>query len=833
MGSKEEAFSLFKEENIPQILPILPLMSTVVFPHTVATLPVGFQKNLKLIQDNSEPDTVIGLALAKNADIEKISPETLSKIGVAAKIVRTLTLPDGTLQVTLQGLKRIKIEEFSQTKPYFIARVKVLEEKKQDSFEINSLVGQALDLTAALLELEPRYPKEFYHIFSLHSKDPSRFADTVASSLHLDLNSKQMILETLDIKERLKRLISLIEQEIEKASLTKEMAVKARISLDESQRETLLRQQLREIKKELGEEEIQEREIETLKEKIATSNLPNEIKTQAYLETERLKLLTPASVEFSMIVNHLDWVLSLPWFSYPAPPADLKVIETTLNEEFYGLEKTKEKILDYLSVHLLQQKKGLPPLCFLGPRGVGKTAMGAVLARAMGRKFVNFSIAGVKDATELVGQKYLIPGAETGKIIKTLREVETPNPLIMIEDIDQLKHESILGGPTSALIEFLDPNLNSKFLDRYLGIPFDLSKVFFITTALIEENIPDNLADLLEFVEFPSLVEDEKLEIAKKSLIPKQFQKIGISPDEVKITDKALLKIIRNYTLEAGVRKLQGEIERISHKIARMKATGGKTSWEITENNLEQFLGTPVYIPDTAETKPEVGVVMGLAWTMAGGDIMLIEALKMPGSGQITSTGSLGEIIKESVVAALSYVRSRADLLGIKYQDFLQHDIHIHLPSGAVPKDGPSAGLAIALAIASVLSDKPVRNDLAVSGEISLRGRVLPVSSIREKVSAANRVGIKNVILPKENRKDLEELPQSLRKQMNFIFVDNVDEGFRLALLNYQEKKINLDFLASEIKKIVKREDKRKMKKVSQAKKGLKQAKVKKRGRRK
>jgi ATP-dependent Lon protease len=333
-------------------------------------------------------------------------------------------------------------------------------------------------------------------------------------------------------------------------------------------------------------------------------------------------------------------------------------------------------------------------------------------------------------------------------------------------------------------------------------------------------------------VEFPSLVEDEKLEIAKMSLIPKQFQKVGLSPEEIKITDKALLKIIRNYTLEAGVRKLQGEIERISHKIARMKASGGKTSWEITENNLEQFLGTPIYIPDTAETKPEVGVVMGLAWTMAGGDIMLIEALKMPGSGQITSTGSLGEIIKESVVAALSYVRSRADLLGIKYQDFLQHDIHIHLPSGAVPKDGPSAGLAIALAIASVLSDKPVRNDLAVSGEISLRGRVLPVSGIREKVSAANRVGIKNVILPKENQKDLEELPQSLRKQMNFIFVENVDEVFRIAILNYQEKKINLDFLASEIKKIVKREDKRKMKKVSQAKKGVKQAKTKKRGRR-
>ncbi len=827
---KEEDISLFKEENIPQILPILPLMSTVVFPQSVATLSVGFPKNLKLIQDNSSSDSIIGLALAKSAEPEKIRPENLSQIGTAGKIIRTFTLPDGSLQVTLQGLKRIRIEEFSQTKPYFIAQIKVLEEKREENFEINSLVNQSLDLTAALLELEPRYPQEFYHIFSLHLKDASRFADTVASSLHLDLSSKQTILEALEIKERLKKLISLLEQEIEKAQLAQELQVKAKISLEEGQRETLLRQELREIKKELGEEEIQEKEIESLKERIATSHLPTEIKTQAYLESERLKVLTPASVEFGMIINHLDWILSLPWFAYPSPQPDLKVIETTLEEEFYGLEKTKEKILDYLSIHLLQKNQALPPLCFLGPRGVGKTALGAALAKVMGRKFANFSIAGVKEAWELAGQKYLIPGAEPGKIIKTLRELDSPNPLIMIEDIDQLKHESILGGPTSALIEILNHHLNSKFLDRYLGIPFDLSQVFFITTALLEENIPDNLADLLEFVDFPSLIEDEKVEIAKRSLIPGEFQKIGISPEEVKVSDKALVKIIRDYTLEAGVRKLQAELDRICHKVARLKASGSQKTWEITENNLEDFLGPALYIPDQAETKPEVGIVMGLAWTMAGGDIMLIEALKMPGSGQITSTGSLGEIIRESVVAALSYVRSQADLLGIKYQDFLQNDIHIHLPSGAVPKDGPSAGLAIAVAIASVLSDKPVRNDLAITGEISLRGRVLPVSGIREKVSAANRVGIKTVILPKENQKDLQELPPSLVKQMNFIFVENIAEVFRIVLLNYQEKKLNLDFLKGEIQKIVKREDERKKKLMSVKRRKTQYLRPKKRG---
>lgn len=493
----EEAMNLFKEESIPQILPILPLMSTLVFPHSVATLSVGFPKNLKLIQDNSSPDSIIGLALVKSAEPEKIRPENLSQIGTAGKIIRTFTLPDGSLQVTLQGLKRIRIEEFSQTKPYFIAKIKVLEEKKQENFEIGSLVNQTLDLTAALLELEPRYPQEFYHIFSLHLTDASRFADTVASSLHLDLNSKQVILESLDIKDRLKKLLSLLEQEIEKANLMKEILTQAQVGLEKSQKEALLRQELREIKRQLGEEDIYEKEIEGLKEKIAVSNLPTEIKTKAYLETERLKLLSPASAEFNLIVDHLDWVLGLPWFSYPTPVPDLKLVQKTLDEEFYGLEKTKEKILEFFSVHLLGPRVHPPPLCFIGPSGTGKTSMGKVLAKTLGRKFIRFSISGIKDAAEIKGQRNVHPAAEPGKIIKSIREAQTTTPLIMIEDIDLLKQESILGGITSALEEILDPKLNSKFLDRYLGIPFSLRGVFFVTSATSVENIPENLADLL------------------------------------------------------------------------------------------------------------------------------------------------------------------------------------------------------------------------------------------------------------------------------------------------------------------------------------------------
>jgi ATP-dependent Lon protease len=565
----------------------------------------------------------------------------------------------------------------------------------------------------------------------------------------------------------------------------------------------------------------QEKEVLELKEKITKTSLPPDVEKQVLLEAERLRLISTASAEYGMIRSHIEWMLSLPWTKPKCGEVDLERLEKILTEEHFGQEKVKEKILELFSIRKLKNDwKGIV-LCFAGPPGTGKTSLGQSIAKALGRKFVRISVAGIRDESEIKGARSAYAEAMPGKILRSIQEAGCSNPVMMIEQIDKMSAELLKGEPSSALAEALDPEKNSNFLDNYLGMPYDLSDVIFVTTANIVDEIPGSILDLMEVIEFAGFIEEEKLEIAKKFILPMQLKKHGLTEQDLRFTDEALKKIIRQYTVEAGIRSLQREMENICRRCARAKASlktqiSGKpfTTCEITEENLEEYLGTPIYIPDIVPKKSEVGVAIGLAWTEAGGDLMLIEALKMKGSGQVISTGQLGDVMKESIQAAHSFVRSKAEILGINYDDFTSHDIHVHFPSGAIPKDGPSAGITISLAIASVMSDKPIRNDVAMTGEVSLRGRVIPVAGLREKVSAAHRVGIRFIILPKGNEKNLLDLPEKIRKETQFIFVERIEEVFQTALLGYNKKQKSIEeILKREIGKIVKNPKKKGAKK--------------------
>jgi ATP-dependent Lon protease len=566
------------------------------------------------------------------------------------------------------------------------------------------------------------------------------------------------------------------------------------------------------MKNESGEIGLQEKEVADLKERIKEAHLPAYVERQVLLEAERLRLISTASAEYGMIRTHIEWVLSLPWIKESPREVDIEKLETILNREHFGQENVKEKILELFSIRKLKNDwKGIA-LCFVGPPGTGKTSLGQSIAKALGRKFVRISVAGIRDESEIKGARLTYTEAMPGKILRSIREIGCGNPLMMIEQIDKMSSDLLKGEPYTALADALDPEKNSSFLDNYLGVPFDLSDVIFVTTANIVDDIPGPILDLMEIIEFSGFIEEEKQEIAKKFILPTLLKKHGLTEQDLKFTDDALKKIIRQYTVEAGIRGLQREMETICRRCARQKAslrtqTSGKpfTFCRITEENLEEYLGTPIYIPDIVPKNPEVGVAIGLAWTEAGGDLMLIEALKMKGSGQVIYTGQLGDVMKESIQASHSFVRSKAEFLGIDYDDFTSYDIHIHFPSGAIPKDGPSAGVTISLVIASVMSNKPIRNDVAMTGEVSLRGRVIPVAGIREKVSAAHRVGIRFVILPKGNEKNLLDLPEKVRKETEFIFVERIEEVFQTALLDYKEnQKSSEEILIRHIDKMIK-----------------------------
>ncbi len=803
MNSKESV----SEESLPEVLPVLPLMSTVVFPLGIVPIHVGYERNLRLVEDHTGSGEIIGLIFAPVTDIKQLTAERLSAIGTAGRVMKVEGLGEGGKQVIVEGVKRIRVRRFTQREPYFMAKVEYLQDRTSNSERERQLVDQIMGLVKRLVELDPTYPAEFYHIFSMSKDAPSKLADMIASTFHFTLSSKQKILETMDSSDRLAELVDLLKEEIKRAELEKNTSFDLRKDLKRKIKEEILREELKTIREELEETGLQEKELGEVREKVKTFSLPPYVEKQALLEVERLRLISTASAEYGMVRTHIDWLLSLPWTKSSCEEIDIDIdkLEEVLATEHFGQKKVKENILQLFSVRKLKRDfKGIV-LCFVGPAGTGKTSLAQVIAKALGRKFVRANLAGVRDEAEIKGTRSTYAEASPGKIIQAIKEAGCSNPLMMIEQVDKMATENLRGDPVTALAEALDPERNPNFLDNYLGVPFDLSNVIFVTTALVPDEIPGPLFDLMEMIEFSGFIEEEKLEIAKKFILPTLLRKHGLSDQDIRFTDEALKKVIRQYTVEAGIRSLQREMENICRKCARSKVSGDFSPCTVTTDNLEEYLGNPVYIPDVVPKHPEIGVAIGLAWTEAGGDLMLIEALKMKGSGQVISTGQLGEVMKESIQAAHSYVRSKAEILGINYADFTNYDIHIHFPSGSIPKDGPSAGITVSLVIASVMSDRPIRNDVAMSGEVSLRGRVIPVAGVREKVSAAHRVGIRNVILPKGNEKNLLDLPEKIKEETNFIFVERIEDVFKHALAEQDETQRSIEeILRKEIGRLTK-----------------------------
>lgn len=772
-------------QDIPEILPILPLRETVVYPQMLIPLIVGREKSIKLVEDALSGNKLIGMCMQKTP-VEEPTTDDINKIGTVGIIVRSLKFPDNTLRLFVQGLQRIRIVEFIQTEPYFKAKIELIEEKIEKTVEIEGLMRNLLNLFQKMASLIPQFPEELL-INAMNIQEPGRLADFIAFNTNLNINEKQEILETIDIKERLQKVTYYLTRELEILEIANKIQNEVKNEIEKSQKEYFLRQQMKAIQKELGEIDPREMEINELRQKLQEAKLPPEAMKEAERELERLSLMPPGSAEYTVTRTYLDWLISLPWAKSTEDNLDIKKAEEVLNEDHYDLEKVKERILEYLAVRKLKSDMKGPILCFVGPPGVGKTSLGKSIARALGRKFVRISLGGIRDEAEIRGHRRTYVGALPGRIIQGMRKAESNNPVFMLDEIDKLGSD-FRGDPSAALLEVLDPEQNNAFVDNYLAVPFDLSKVMFIATANVLYTIPPALLDRMEIIELPGYTEYQKLGIAKGFLIPRQLKEHGLEEDKVEFKEEAIKKIIREYTREAGVRNLEREIASIIRKIAKGIAEGSITEKVIINSeNIPKYLGPEKYSFGMKGEKDEIGVATGLAWTEAGGDILFVEALVVDGRGNLILTGKLGEVMQESAKTALSYVRSKLKDLNVNYEILEKSDIHVHVPSGAIPKDGPSAGVTIATAIASALTKRPVKKDIGMTGEITLRGKVLPVGGIREKVLAAHRAGLTSVIMPKENQKDLEEIPEEVKKDMTFYFVEHADEVLNLALLEVKD----------------------------------------------
>jgi ATP-dependent Lon protease len=780
------------ECDVPPEMPVLPLMSTVVFPLGVTSIQVRVEQSKALLRDYSYPDTLVALVYSPAKREQDIRPEELNRIGLAARVIRILNLPGGNVQVTLEGLRRVSIDQIIASEPYMVARVSCPKEPVDDPGQIHSLITRILKSLRALSQIDSSYPPELDNIFGMNLGDPGLFADTVASIVRFPIETKKRVIEALGVVERLSIVAEGIDSEIARMSVAEDVVRRTSAQMEKAQREFFLRQQLMEIRRLLGEDDPQEMLVRQIVERAESLGLPTHVRAVVQEETSRLRYLAPASQESGVIRNYVDWLLSLPWTHQPLGDLRLEEVQRRLDEEHFGLEKVKERILEYLAVLKLKNDLHGPILCFAGPPGTGKTSLGASIARAMGRAFVRMSVGGVRDEAEIRGHRRTYIGSRPGKILRSLRDAKSASPVFMIDEVDKLGHDA-LGDPASALLEVLDPEQNAHFVDHYVEIPFDLSEVLFITTANVLDFIPSALLDRLEVIQIPGYTEEEKLEIARRHLIPREAKEHGLAATDIAFDDAALVKIIREYTREAGVRQLERAVDTFCRRAARQRTTGYTGDWRFNEGDVETILGPPYIVPDMAEGHAEVGVATGLAWTATGGDLLLIEALKMRGAGRVTVTGQLGDVMKESVQAAHSYVRARAELLGIDPQLFDDYDLHIHFPEGAVPKDGPSAGITIVMAIASALAEAPIRNDVAMTGEVTLRGKVLAVGGLKEKVLAAYRAGIKTVVFPADNQKDLVEIPESIRGKITFVPVSAVDEVFQHAFAGVAERIVELE----------------------------------------
>lgn len=768
--------------DVPENLPMMAIRDMVLFPSMVVPLFVGRPKSLKAIEEAQTREKLIVLVTQKNSRIENPQEKDLYKIGTIALILKSIHLSENRKKVIVQVLSRVEIKEFLKTEPYFEVKIEPCKERDPEVItpEIEAIMRSVKDNTEKLLNLKNLLNPEIAHI--IHSiEEPGRLSDLIVSYLKLKVPTAQDLLETLDGLERLKKISKILLQEIEITTLQNKIQSEAQEEMGRSQREYFLRQQLMAIKRELGEEDDIESEIRELRKKIKKAKMPKKVEEEALRQLRRLEIMHPESAEATVIRNYLEWLIELPWSISTKDNLDLKKVKEVLDEDHYNLEKVKERLLEFLAVKKINPKAKGAILCFVGPPGVGKTSLGKSIARALGRKFVRVALGGVRDEAEIRGHRRTYVGALPGRIIQGIKQAGVNNPVFLLDEIDKLCI-SFQGDPAAALLEVLDPEQNKEFVDHYLDVPFDLSNVLFIATANMVEPIPRVLLDRMEVIYLSGYTFKEKLEIAKKYLLPKLIKEHGLKKKDLNLSDEVILKIIEEYTSESGVRELERKLAALCRKIAKKIAEGEKGPFIITLDNLHEYLGPPEFIEDLRLTEDEIGVATGLAWTPNGGEVLYVETALMPGKGNLILTGSLGEVMKESAQAALSYIRSRYEELGIDPKFHTKYDLHIHVPAGAIPKDGPSAGVTIATSIISALTKRPVSKEYAMTGEITLRGRVLPVGGIKEKALAALRKGITKVIIPKQNEKDLQEIPEDLRTQITFIKVSHLDEILKIVL---------------------------------------------------
>ncbi|QZZ23583.1 endopeptidase La [Leptothermofonsia sichuanensis E412] len=813
-GNQNSEAEVQNTPEIPDTLPVLPLINTVVVPMAVAPIVVGQERSVKLVDEVMRTNRLVGLVAQRHPEARPAGPDDIYRVGTAAIIHRFLRLPDGTLQLVVQGLERIRILDFLQTEPFLVARVEIAPEQATAGMELEARRRTLGELFSKLVPLTEDIPNELAAAGE-NISDPRMFAYLVAAMTPMETPVRQEILELDAIDHKLQRLIEVVQQELAVRELQQQIASDAQEKISKTQREYILREQLKSIQRELGEDDAEQAEIQELRTQLEAAQLPEEARKEAFRELSRLERLPAISPEYGMIRTYLDWMVNLPWNATTGEAIDLGYARQVLDEDHYDLEKIKDRILEYLAVKKLKSERAAaleelssdqenaseetpapqkppepvleeirrePILCFVGPPGVGKTSLGQSIARAVGRKFVRISLGGVSDEAEIRGHRRTYIGALPGRLIQALRRSETADPVFMLDEVDKLGR-SFQGDPAAALLEVLDPAQNHTFVDTYLGVPFDLSRVLFICTANTVETIPSPLLDRMEILSLSGYTEMEKLHIARRYLLPKQLRANGLKPEELSITDAALQRIIREYTREAGVRSLEREIGAVVRKVARQIAEGKVAATTVEAEHIPDYLRRPRFLDEMAERIDRPGIATGLAWTPVGGDVLFVEATMMSGRAeQLVLTGMLGDVMRESAQAALSYVRSNAETLGIDPKAFVGKVVHVHVPAGATPKDGPSAGVTMMTAIASVASGRLVRNDVAMTGEITLRGKVLPVGGIREKVLAAYRAAIKTVILPQRNESDLEDVPEEVRHQLQFVPVSTAEEVLATAL---------------------------------------------------
>ncbi|HEY3375167.1 MAG TPA: endopeptidase La [Candidatus Aquicultor sp.] len=769
-----------EEIIIPDEIPLIPLRDIIIFPNLVVPLFVGRERSISALEAAMKESHIVALVTQKVAELQDPEPGDLYQIGSAAVIMQELKIPDGTAKALVEGLSRIEIIEFTQTEPYFKARVRVLPEEEDKNIEIEALMRNLVSQFERSAGLGKPIPQEVL-LATANIDEPGRLADFIAFHLNLKIDEKQQIIEATAARDRLEKVSIFLNRELEILEIGSKIQSRVKDQLTKTQKEYFLREQLKAIQQELGQVDEQTAEIEELKGKIRAAKMPKEVNEKASKELDRLSKMPSSAAEASVIRTYLDWLIGLPWQKKSKQSLDIKDAEQILDDDHYGLEHVKKRVLEYLAVHQLTEQVKGPILCFAGPPGTGKTSIGKSIARALGRKFVRISLGGVHDEAEIRGHRRTYVGALPGRIMQAINQAGTRNPVFMLDEIDKVGAD-FRGDPTAALLEVLDPEQNFAFSDHYLEVPFNLSDVVFIATANMLETIPPALRDRMEVIPYAGYTEDEKVQIATKYLIPKQIEANGLTSKQIKLEETALRMIIREYTREAGVRNLERKIAGVCRQVARKVVEGEKKQLKVGEKNLHDYLGPSQFHYGLAEEADEIGVSTGLAWTEVGGDVLSVEATTLPGKGNLILTGSLGDVMQESAQAAVSYIRSRAAALDIDVDFYSKFDIHIHVPSGGIPKDGPSAGITMATALASELTKRPVKRELAMTGEITLRGRVLPIGGVKEKVLAAHRAGVKEIILPEENEKDLELVAKEVKEELKFFFVSHMDEVLDLAL---------------------------------------------------